>query len=663
MSKLKVVVVKEDVKKVLGHLAMGGQVQVIDVMEDSGDSSHTGFLSSPSYLEKFDAVVDLIESVDDAISKLSLPPGQGTLDASLGDVESIGKKVKPLLSEVEEIIASILEASSELDRARMEARALTTVIEFGVSSHWLSGTKKVIAVAGVIDETDIAELRELLTEKTGEGFALLSGGDEEDPGSSIIIITTDDYKKEVERLLENVKFTRSYVSDPKVSPGKELAKIKEKSKRLAVERAGLEDKLAVFAREKGQIILSVRESLEYEKKLIEAALLLGKTKTANIMNCWAPSKMVPSLVLGLEELTGGAVHVTEEKPQPTEMIPVMLDNPSLIKPFEAITKSYGLPGYYEVDPTLFMAVSFPLIFGMMFGDVGHGFVILALGYALSRMEKMSAGLRDFARIFAYCGLTSMFFGFLYGSVFGLEDVLTPIWFSPIHHLKEGLVKELIGLSLFVGFVQMLLGIIIDAVNKAYSFGLSKTVLGSVGRVLLFFGVAVLIMKLFGFPVPIISALMGVSEKTLLLAGFAAPVAFILLEEVSHSLHASPSLMSVIGAVGSGLLESFESITMFLSNLMSYSRIIILALIHAMLSEVVFMIGHLVQKIPFIGFIAYYGVVFIGSVALILGLEGLVVYVHTIRLHFYEWFTKFYGGGGMPYTPFKLTPRYVTQEKN
>lgn len=662
MSKLKVVVVKEDVKKVLGHLAMGGQVQVIDVMEDSGDSLHTGFLSSPSYLEKFDAVVDLIESVDDAISKLSLHPEAVPYGGFIGDVESIGKKIEPMLKEVEEIITSILEASDELDRSRMEARALTTVIEFGVSSHWLSGTKKVFAVAGVIDETDLPELRELLTEKTGEGFALLSGGDEEDAGSSIIIITTDDYKREVERLLENVKFTRSYVSDPKVSPAKELAKNKEVSKRLSAERADLEDKLADFARRKGPYLLSARESLEYEKKLIEAALLLGKTKTANILHCWAPSKMVSTLIKGLEEWTDGAVHVTEEKPKLSEKIPVMLDNPSLIKPFEAITKSYGLPGYYEMDPTLFMAVSFPLIFGMMFGDVGHGLVILALGLALSRMEKMSPGLRDFARIFAYCGLTSMFFGFLYGSVFGLEDVFTPIWFSPIHHLKEGLVKELIGLALFVGFVQMLLGIVIDAVNKAYSFGLVKTGLGSLGRFILFFGVAILIMKLFGFPVPIISALMSVSEKTLLLAGFAAPVVFILLEEVSHSLRESSSLMSVLGAVGSGLLESFESIAMFLSNLMSYSRIIILALIHAMLSEVVFMIGHLVRNIPFIGFIAYYGVVFIGSVALILGLEGLVVYVHTVRLHFYEWFTKFYGGGGMPYTPFKLTPRYVLQEK-
>ncbi|MFH1789199.1 MAG: V-type ATPase 116kDa subunit family protein [Candidatus Altiarchaeota archaeon] len=655
MSKLKVVVVKDDVKPVLAFLARSGQVQVIDVKEEQGPAASPMFLSSSTYLEKLDNVTNLLEQVDVIISKLSLTC-KGSCEPSLEDADTLDEKVKPLLSEAGENLASMSAVSDELERLAVERKALEAVIEFGVSSHWLSGAKRVFAVAGVIDDSDIPELNELLTEKTGDAFALMSGSGADASGSPVIIITTEEYKKDVERLLENAKFNRSYVSDPKIPPEKELARINEESKRMSEEEKRIQEKIALFVNEKGHLLVSARDFLEYEKKIVEAALLLGKTKTASILSCWAPSKKVASLVKALEDITSGAVHVNEEKPSPKESVPVMLDNPSLIKPFETITRSYGLPGYYEIDPTIFLAVSFPLIFGMMFGDVGHGLIIAASGFILARVKKDDATLRDFARIFAYCGLTSTFFGFLYGSVFGLETVFAPIWFSPIHHLKQGLVKELIGLALFVGFIQMMLGIVIDSVNKFYSHGLSNTVLGSVARIMLFFGVAVLIMKLFGFPVPLISSLAGTSAKTLALAGFLAPVLLILAEEVSHSLRAPMSINTLSGAIGTGLLESFETTSMFLSNMISYSRIIILALIHAMLSEVVYVIGHLAQRIPFIGFLAYYAVLLVGSAALILGLEGLVVYVHTIRLHFYEWFTKFYGGAGLAYKPFKAVPR-------
>jgi V/A-type H+-transporting ATPase subunit I len=372
-------------------------------------------------------------------------------------------------------------------------------------------------------------------------------------------------------------------------------------------------------------------------------------------------KNVQVLTKRLEEISDGAVVVTEEKPREGEAVPVMLDNPSFIKPFEAITRSYGVPGYYEVDPTIFLAVSFPLIFGMMFGDVGHGAIMTVIGVLVSRFRRNDAALSDFARIFTYCGISSVFFGFLYGSVFGLEDILTPIWFSPVHHLKEGLIKELLGLALFVGFLQMLLGILIDSANKAYSFGLRKTVAASAARILLFFGVISIITKLLGFPIPLFTSVVGVPLRVIAAVGFTAPAALILISEASH-IQGKASLGSILSLAGDSAFEVLDSITMFLSNTISYSRIIILALIHAFLSEVIYVLGGLAGGIPYAGFVLYYVVVFAGTLVLVIGLEGLVVYVHTVRLHFYEWFTKFYGGGGVPYTPFKVTPRYIIQEK-
>jgi len=655
MSKLRVLVFEEHIEKVLRELSRTGEVELIDYRKDLSEFKG---VEPTLEMERIERINGLLHPVNEIISRLSVDEGDGVGKPYGGGLDTAEKKIVSLKERVEEVLTGRREIVDEINDLSSRKSAVQAVVDFGVSSGWLSGTQNIFAVSGVVSEEDVSELTELVEEKT-EGSALVLTEEPLSPAEvPIILVTLREHKGEVNHLLENVKFVRYYLPDVKVSPKDELKDIDSRIESLNAKKAAVEERISRLREKEGLTLLSMRVFLESEKMILSAVNLLGKTKTVGILESWAPKKNVGYLIKHLEKITDGEVHVEVTDPKPGEQVPVMLDNPSFIKPFEVITKSYGLPAYCEIDPTIFLAVSFPLIFGMMFGDVGHGAVIALVGFIVSRLKKADASLRDFGRIFTYCGITSTFFGFLYGSIFGLEHILHPIWMSPVHDLREGLVMELIGLALFVGFVQMLLGILINSVNRVYSMGLGKTVLGSLGRFSLFCGVTMVVTKYFGFPIPLLTELTGVSDNLLIFAGFVLPISFISLEEVVHSLHKSKSPQNIINALGAGIFESLDSIAMFLSNLISYSRIIILALIHAMLSEVVFVLADLVEIIPFIGFILYYGTVFAGTFVLILGLEGLVVYVHTLRLHFYEWFNKFYGGRGTAYKPFKITPKYI-----
>jgi len=659
MSKLKVVVLEDYVEKVLRELGRTGDVQVIDVRGESvEDVGSLGFIKSFGDYGRIEELSRIILRLDGILNALA--PGSTSQHLPISDVSTLRKTLVPVMEKIEGTLKEQASAVEEMKVLKVKAYALKKAVELGVTSSWLSGEKKIYAVAGTIERADIPELAELLREKTGGSYLMFPDQENGENSASVVLVTAEEHKNDVNYLLDNVKFARYNLSEGVRSPKEELALVEKTRSTLQKKKARLDADLASFKGRNASDLAYFREVLGTEKRILEAKSFMGKTKTVSILECWAPSKKVAFLTKRFEELTDGSVLVTETQPKAGEDIPVMLDNPSFIKPFEVITRSYGVPGYYEVDPTFFLAVSFPLIFGMMFGDVGHGAVMTAMGLLVGRLRRGDAVVSDFARIFTYCGITSVCFGFLYGSVFGLEGILHPIWLSPIHQLKEGLIVNLFGLALFVGFVQMLLGILIDSANKVYSSGLRRSAIGSAARIFLFFGVVALITRLFGFPIPFFGFATTMPEHIVFGLGFLLPAILIVGGEVSHHIRGA-SLLGVAASVGNGLFEYADSITMFMSNTISYSRIVILALIHAFLSEVVYLLGGLARTVPYVGLPLYYATLFAGTLVLIIGLEGLVVYVHTIRLHFYEWFNKFYGGRGVPYKPFKVASRYVTQE--
>ena len=186
--------------------------------------------------------------------------------------------------------------------------------------------------------------------------------------------------------------------------------------------------------------MRIRNRIDLTRTLLRARVLFGKVDRSYLVSGWIPASLVAKLKEALAQELGDRAEVEVLSPEAIPgaregvlKIPILFNNPYLLRPFERLTKAYGTPEYGEVEPTAFLAVSFLLMFGLMFGDVGQGAVLFLLGYVIFRRFFRYT---DYGIILMECGVASVIFGFLYGSVFGVENLLPVLWFSPMqgYHL-------------------------------------------------------------------------------------------------------------------------------------------------------------------------------------------------------------------------------------
>lgn len=174
--------------------------------------------------------------------------------------------------------------------------------------------------------------------------------------------------------------------------------------------------------------------------------------------------------------------------------PTKVKNPKIFKPFEMFVEMYGLPAYNEMDPTIFIALTYTLMFGIMFGDVGQGLVLLIGGFLLYRFKRV-----NLAAIISLAGVWSTFFGFMYGSIFGFEDKLNPVWMRPMDNIMTTLM-----LAIGFGMVLILIAMIINIVNAVRAKELGTVLFSQSGLAgMICYGTAVLCIVLYvtGHPIP------------------------------------------------------------------------------------------------------------------------------------------------------------------
>ncbi len=325
--------------------------------------------------------------------------------------------------------------------------------------------------------------------------------------------------------------------------------------------------------------------------------------------------------------------------------PTKITHNRFVKPFEELTKLYGLPKYEEVDPTPFLAITFPIIFGLMFGDLGHGLVLLLGGVIVGSLIKGNQGMKNVCWIIAACGIGAIGAGLLFGEFFGTELPWGPLWFSPFS--PTGNVFNFLIFSLFVGIVQIVSGLIIEMVNYALKHEYADAFLTSVPKIAFYMGGIYLIATYqldfaawLSGPIlaPIIPFIVMVAGKPLYLMA-AKPAG------QHKNEHAEQD--TIIGR----LFEGGDFFTRLLSNTISYSRILALLMAHWALLLVVYQVSGLVEGLGILGLVLSGVVVVFGNI-FVLALEGLIVFIHTLRLHFYEWFSKFYAGTGTEFQAFK-----------
>ena len=336
-------------------------------------------------------------------------------------------------------------------------------------------------------------------------------------------------------------------------------------------------------------------------------------------------------------------------------VPVAMHNPSLLRPFEMLVNTYARPRYEEVDPTIVVAVTFPLLYGAMFGDVGHGLVLAAIGWLLSSKKiKALRGMASLGGLLTACGLSGVIFGFLFGSVFAFDDVLPSspffkhfLWMQPLQNIILTL-----GIAVGLGVVLLSIGLLLNLYNawRARDWGRLFFDSNGLAGLVLYWSLLGLVATFFlkGFPIPAWAFIV------LILLGVFAGI--ILSEPLKRLVEGHRPLIE--GGVGMFMVQTaaelFEKSLSIFSNTMSYVRVGAFAVAHAGFCLAVFVFAGLASGGTNTG-ISYWVVVVIGNIVVIL-MEGFIVFIQTMRLHFYEFFSKFFSGGGSSYEPLALSSK-------
>ena len=320
--------------------------------------------------------------------------------------------------------------------------------------------------------------------------------------------------------------------------------------------------------------------------------------------------------------------------------PTKLKNPKFFKPFEMFIRMYGLPASDEMDPTIFVALTYTFIFGAMFGDVGQGLCLFVFGGLLYLIKKI-----NLAGIISIAGLFSTFFGFMFGSLFGFENILEARWLRPVEAMTNlpfiGQLNTVFVVAIAFGMALNILVMIFNVVNAAKKHDLENLLFSHNGLAgLVFYGFLVLTIVLYmtGHKVPgnvMMAVFLGVP---VLLFVFKEPLGN--LVEKRHKKMEEGKVMFFVQA----FFELFETMLSYFSNTISYVRIGAFAVSHAAMMEVVLMLSGATEG-------STNWIVFVLGNILVCGLEGLVVGIQVLRLEYYEMFSRFYRGTGREFKPF------------
>ncbi len=460
----------------------------------------------------------------------------------------------------------------------------------------------------------------------------------------IFLATTKKHSEDLKKILQSFNITPlPEIKSIQRDLSETLTDAKQQLKQLEEKKKSIQQFISETAQEHKSQIEVLRETAWNIRNTLTIKGDTTKTKRLGQIVGFVPENSLIELERQLgRTLNDHFILFLDSAIQPEDP-PTTLNNPSVIKPFEMITRLYGLPHYDELDPTPVMAISFPLIFGLMFGDLGHGLVLFIGALSFSFIVKSRHEWRSLSQVLAMCGLGSIFAGLLFGEVFG-KSIFPPLWLDPFSN-----VTTLLVFSLLVGAFQIMTGFLFDFVNFLLKKQYIDALTVSVPKIFFYFGVLYILMTYqldFGLWLPGPAFFLG---ATLVFLFVGKPLLF----SISKRGRFIPSL-------GERLFSGSELLLSLLSNSMSYARILALLMAHWALLTATYAVGDITAGFPIIGTPIQLLVIVVGNIA-VMGFEGLIAFIHTLRLHFYEWFSKFYDGTGTGFEPFKYMQKYTDME--
>ncbi len=398
--------------------------------------------------------------------------------------------------------------------------------------------------------------------------------------------------------------------------------------KILAEMESLKKQIADFTEQWREALLIRYSWLTFQDESFRLRDLTCRWHDTFFLTCWVPAADAEVFSRRAAALEKVECVLAEPEEMPEVTPPTKVKNNVFSRIFSPFLKMYGLPAYNEMDPTFFMAITYVLFFGIMFGDVGQGLGLAILGFILYKVKKMWLG-----GIITACGLAGTVFGFVYGSVFGFEDIL------PGFKILEGSnVTTLLILSLGLGVVMLVLVMVLNVINGIRQRDWEKVFFGPNGAAGMVFYIGIIVAAL-------CTLFAGVNLFT---AAYVLPVLILPLvlilfrEPLGKLLKKDPGWKKVsLGSLlVSGFFELFETLLSYLTNTLSFLRVGAYAITHVGLMLVVqTLAGANLNPI----------VIIIGNL-FVMGFEGLLVGIQVLRLEFYELFGRFYGDSGRAFTP-------------
>ncbi len=519
----------------------------------------------------------------------------------------------------------LLQEIKQLEREEEFLRPLATL---QVPLKELTGFERCQVQLIQVQPQDLEYIKEGLSEIPAQLFVV----SEEKSRIFILIINHETARDEVESLFSEIKTVYISLGNylGRVKEGEKLSDLltdlsrKRDEKREQIER--LEKELAGFAVHR-PALMAVHDVLLSEKEKLDGAGRAGLTEKTGCLQGWIPAAEEERFRNGIARYSEHLyLIIRDPRPEELEEAPVILDNPEIVRPFEIITGLYGLPQPRSIEPTIFLAPFFFVFVGLCVSEAGYGLVVALLSLLYLKLARPKGETELFLKLLFYLGLSNIVFGTLVGGWFGFP--IKPLLL--IDPLKDPIPFMILALAL--GFIQVMLSTFLSLV-KEYRSG------NKVGAVAVKGGWLLLLPSLVGYlvlkkPVFGILALVG-----------AAGIVFFTSRSKNPLARFFSGLYALYGISG------------YLADTLSYSRILALGLSTGVIAMVVNNLFQIAWKIPYVGWLAAI-LVFIGGHLFNLGIGFLGAFVHSMRLQFVEFFTRFYQAGGKPFKPFKLESKYV-----
>lgn len=636
MSLVSLAFLKEDLEKVSRLLMEVGVVEIEEAQRFIVEKEGLSKVDVRSLIEEANLLLQRINLLCEKLNIRIKRQKVGT-ELRLGPqvLEQIRGDFSTLEDRVDKLLLTIEENEAEIERIEYKSRLLSYLEDMGVRVEELLDLPHLEFKMGILSLANLRGFLEVL-----DGMSVLYKVSGYYKGNAFIFLL---YLKEFAKRLNSAMRSFGFKELGEVISGKPLSEVLED---LELEVWGKREEIALAKKELSQLKDTYVERLanwcwllENNLKIYRAMDKFLESKFGYFLSFWIPSAELSSLKVKLKGTLNGRFEVREEKAEylikerkvSYEEIPSYLRHPLLLRPFRRLLTLYGWPAYLHIDPTLFMALSFVLMFGIMFADLGHGLILAFLGLLPSLQRRLRA-LQEFGAIALYCGISAGIFGILFGSFFGKEDIIEALWFKP----GEQPLKFL-GLGIGVGVLLISLGIILNIIQYIWQRKMREVLFSQWGLFsLIFYWLGLFLV---------------VSVVRYGSINLSPPLVFFILLIPLALLTLGDALFSKDKGekdFAESVAKSMEVIVGLLTNTISYIRVAAFGLTHLALMGSVYLVADTLGNIKGMR----ESIIIEGNIGVIL-LEGLIVFIQCLRLEYYEFFSKFFLLRGRQFKPLSL----------